>query len=302
MGAHLSRDATAPKRVVMDTPFAGSFAVRLVRRRVAVPLLPCFVGAALPVAALPIAAGAQQPAALKGRVLVDADGRAVAGADIRVGAALIATSDSLGRFLVASIPPGKQEVSIRRVGYAPIRAIFTFAVADTIEGEFRLVPAATTTLPGVEVRGLQPEKLKLKAFEARRAAGFGNFLTEEQIDRGGRALTSDVMRQMPGPQIIKSPNSFAAWVSTGRGSMATVWSPGNFDQRRGARQDACYATVYVDGIAVFSALPGEGLFDVNSLPPSTIGGIEFYASSAVIPSELPQKRGTCGVLAIWTRV
>jgi hypothetical protein len=253
-------------------------------------------------AALPVVAGAQKPSALKGIILVDADSRSVGGADIRVGSSLAVTSDSLGRFLVSSIPPGKQEVSIRRVGFAPIRAVFTFAAADTIEGEFRLVPTAVTTLPGVEVRGLQPEKIKLKSFESRRSAGLGNFLTEEQIDRGGRALTSDVMRQMPGPKIIKSPNSFAAWVSTGRGSMATVWSPGSFDQRRGAQSNACYATVYLDGIAVFSALPGEGLFNVNSLPPSTIGGIEFYSSSAVIPAELPQKRGTCGVLAIWTRV
>lgn len=267
------------------------------RRRTAVPLLLSFFAAVLP-----IAASAQKPSALKGRVLVDADGRSIGGADIRVGASLVATSDSLGRFLVANISPGKQEVSIRRVGYSPIRAMFTFAAADTIEGEFRLVPTAVTTLPGVEVRSLQPEKIKLKAFEARRAAGFGNFLTEEQIDRGGHALTSDAMRQMPGTMIIKSPNSFAAWVSTGRGSYATVWSPGSFDARRGARQEACYATVYLDGIAVFSAMPGEGLFDVNSLPPSMIGGIEFYASSAVIPAELPQKRGTCGVLAIWTRV
>ena len=282
---------------MLGTPFAGTPAVRLVRCRTAVPLLLTLVGASLPVDA-----GAQQPSALKGRVLVDADSRSIGGADIRVGASLVTTSDSLGWFIVASIPPGKQEVSIRRVGYSPIRAIFTFAASDTIEGEFRLVPTAVTTLPGVEVRGSQPEKIKLKAFEARRAAGFGNFLTEAQIDHGGHALTSDVMRQMPGPQIIKSPTSFAAWVSTGRGSMATVWSPGSFDQRRGARQDACYATVYIDGIAVFSAMPGEGLFDVNSIPPSTIGGIEFYASSAVIPAELPQKRGTCGVLAIWTRV
>jgi hypothetical protein len=274
--------------------------VRLVRCCTTVPIFLGFLGAALPAAGV-----AQPPSALKGRVLVDADGRSIVGADIRVGVSLVATSDSLGRFLIASIPPGKQEVSIRRVGYSPLRATFTFAASDTIEGEFRLVLSGVssklTTLPGVEVHGLRPEKIKLRSFESRRAAGFGNFLTEEQIDRGGHALTSDVMRQMPGPKIIKSPNSFAAWVSTGRGSMATVWSPGNFDQRRGARQDACYATVYLDGIAVFSALPGEGLFDLNSIPPSTIGGIEFYASSAVIPAELPQKRGTCGVLAIWTR-
>ena len=282
---------------MFDRPFAGAPALRPICFCITVPLLVSFTGVALPVAA-----GAQKFAALKGLVLVDADSRFVGGADIRVGASLLATSDSLGRFLVSSIPPGKQEISIRRLGYAPIRAVFTFAAADTIEGEFRLVPSTVTTLPGVEVRGLQPEKIKLRAFEARRAAGFGNFLTEEQIDRAGHALTSDVIRQIPGPNIIKSPNSFAAWVSTGRGSSATVWSPGNFDQRRGARQDACYATVYLDGIAVFSALPGEGLFDVNSLPPSTIGGIEFYASSSVIPAELPQKRGTCGVLAIWTRV
>ncbi len=233
--------------------------------------------------------------------MVDADSRYVGGADIRVGPALVATSDSLGRFLVSNIPHGKQEVSIRRVGFAPIRAIFTFAEGDTIEGEFRLVPSVAV-LKGVEVRGTQPERIKLRAFEQRRASGFGNFLTQDDIDRAGNAQTSDVMRMIPGLQVIKSPNSLSAWASTGRGSMSPVWQPDRVDRARGAKSSACYATVYLDGVAVFSAMPGEALFDINTVPPSTIGGIEFYASSAVIPAELPQKRGTCGVLSIWTRV
>jgi hypothetical protein len=60
--------------------------------------------------------------------------------------------------------------------------------------------------------------------------------------------------------------------------------------------------VYVDGAMVFdSRNPGYGLFDVNSVPPEHIAGIEVYTSGVQVPAKYNRTGGGCGVLLIWTR-
>ena len=73
------------------------------------------------------------------------------------------------------------------------------------------------------------------------------------------------------------------------------------DVAAGARP-ACFMDVYIDGALVFdSSKPEFGLFDVNSVPPDHIDGIEVYSSPAQIPAKYNRTGGGCGVLLIWTR-
>jgi hypothetical protein len=65
---------------------------------------------------------------------------------------------------------------------------------------------------------------------------------------------------------------------------------------------ACYADVYLDGVLVYNSSTRKvPLFDVNSIPPSNIIGIEFYAGGASVPAKYNATSGGCGVLLIWTR-
>jgi hypothetical protein len=66
--------------------------------------------------------------------------------------------------------------------------------------------------------------------------------------------------------------------------------------------DECYVTVYVDGTRRYDKAesfrappPALGGFVIGDL-----GGIEFYAGSATVPSQFQSKSG-CGVLLVWTR-
>ncbi|OLE78555.1 MAG: hypothetical protein AUG74_01775 [Bacteroidetes bacterium 13_1_20CM_4_60_6] len=73
------------------------------------------------------------------------------------------------------------------------------------------------------------------------------------------------------------------------------------DRLKGAPR-GCYAQVYIDNVRVFSANAGEALFNINSIPPSTIQGIEYYSSRAQTPIQYATGRADCGTIVIWTRI
>lgn len=243
---------------------------------------------------------AQHPAVLMGRVLTDSSERAIGGAEIAVPTLSVTVrTDSIGRFEI-TLPPGKHQVQLRRIGYRPLAATITFAEGDTLEGEFYL-SRTLDKLERVLIRAMAMSP-KIRDFDKRRQAGFGNFIGPEQMAKMVNRTTADALRTIPGPDVHRSTMSTAAWVAAGRGAIADGgYTVDRSDRSRGAPAGRCWSTVYVDNVAVFSALPGELLFDINSIPTEEISAMEYYSSAAVVPSEFPQKRNTCGVLVIWTK-
>jgi hypothetical protein len=63
---------------------------------------------------------------------------------------------------------------------------------------------------------------------------------------------------------------------------------------------ACYAQVYVDGVLQNKQRPTEP-FDMNTVSPRDLVGVEWYASAAQVPAEYSSLNSPCGVLALWTR-
>lgn len=245
---------------------------------------------------------AQTLSALSGRVVRDSTEVPVLGAEVNVqGVRTTALTDSLGHFLIRNVPPGKAIVSIKRLGFAPMRAVLTFAGGDTLEADFFL-SSTVARLKGVEIRARARSPARLVGFEDRRRSGFGQFIGPEQLVNMQSRRTDDVLRTIPGPSIVRSNIGSAAWIAAGRGAFSSgLYRVERTDINRGADAGKCYATVYVDGVAVFSALPGELLFDINSVPPNVIHGMEYYGGAGTIPPQFPEKRGTCGVLVMWTK-
>jgi hypothetical protein len=229
---------------------------------------------------------------------------ALAGAEIAIGrTALIARTDTAGRFWLVNIPAGHHAVAVRRLGYALASTAIDLSPGDTLDATFGL-SAVATRLPEIEITARDPMRLKLAGFEQRRAGGFGHFLGPEAFVNDDMRLTADMLRQFPGTRLVKAFNSSATWLAGGRLARgSTQFSIDRFDRRRGAQQDRdCFATVYLDGAPVFSAMPNEVLFDVNSIAPNTLAAVEYYAGAAQAPPEYPQKRNTCGVLLLWTKL
>ena len=64
---------------------------------------------------------------------------------------------------------------------------------------------------------------------------------------------------------------------------------------------ACYVQIIVDDIVRYGSKPGESLFDIDQIDPSTIAAIEYY-SVAQLPLQFNRGgNAPCGTLVIWSR-
>ncbi|HVT38787.1 MAG TPA: carboxypeptidase regulatory-like domain-containing protein [Gemmatimonadaceae bacterium] len=247
--------------------------------------------------------GAQPTAGATGRVLNDVDDKPLGGAEVSMpGLGLRSTSDSSGAFRLGGVPAGKQIVWVRKIGFNPISAVLTFVAEETLECDFILLPA-TTRLPGVEVKGVAPVSPKLSEFEERRKEGFGHFLTASQLEKMEGRRMAEIMATIPGPRILRGTTN-AAWVVGGRGPVSVTRNGGALnamDVARGAKRGLCYSAVILDGIFVYQGHDGESLFDINSIQPAEIAGLEVYTSTATIPPKYNGTRATCGLVVVWTK-
>ncbi len=268
------------------------------------------VGAGVALATVATSALAQGEIA--GRVVAADSGRpAVGGAEAALpGLHRSVVSDSSGRFRLASIPPGSHLLIVRAIGFRAESSTVTIDADEVVSSDVVLQRAEATVLPErvVTAEGAPPPA-KLVEFVERRKAGIGHFLSRDQLARaeGGLRQTGDLISLIPG--VIARRGSNRVWIASGRavssGGCAFcargVGSLSPADVAAGARP-ACFMDVYVDGAMVFdSAQPGSGLFDVNTVPPEHIAGIEVYTSAAQIPARYNRTASGCGVLLIWTR-
>ena len=235
-----------------------------------------------------------------GSVVTDGDpSLPLAGAEITIPALnLAARADSLGKFLFKSIPKGAFRVIIRRVGYNAIAINARFSGRDTLAADFALIPSAVS-LDTVSVVGEARQHGKFLEFEDRRTHGGGAFLTRSDLDKQNDRQLGEIVARLPGLRVnrygAESAVASSRWSGgTGRGGDA-------MDRRKGAPR-GCYSQIYIDNVRVFSSDAGEALFNINSIPPSTIQGIEYYASREETPIQYASHRAECGTMLIWTRI
>ena len=248
---------------------------------------------------------------ISGRVTTSDSSRApVAGAEaVITRLRRSATTDSLGRFRMKDLPAGLHVIVIRAIGFRAESSKVELLPDDVFSLDVRLEPSPATALPERVVTASE-ERVPAKLFEfnERRKFGVGHFIDRKQLERaeGGMRLTGDVISLVPGVRVRRGGNK--AWIATARavngsgtcafcGPAVLNWA----DRAAGARP-ACYMDVYLDGTLVFdSRHPDSGLFDVNTLQPEHIAGIELFTSAAQIPAKYNRTAGGCGVLLIWTR-
>ena len=260
---------------------------------------------------LSVARMASAQGEISGRVLSPDSGRApVPGAEASISKiGRKAVSDSSGRFRLKDIPPGEYVVFLRAVGFQSESSVVAIDQDEVVSWDVVLTRSTGTVLPGrvITAPGATPTA-KLAEFTERRMAGIGHFIGREQLAKaeGGLRKTGDLIAILPGVNARKGSNK--VWIATGRATSTgcafctmSVEQLSQFDVAAGARP-ACYMDVYVDGAMVFdSRHPENGLFDVNSIPPEQIAGIEVYSSAAQVPAKYNRTGNGCGVLLIWTR-
>jgi vitamin B12 transporter len=141
---------------------------------------------------------AQGPARLAGRVLDAVSQGPVQGAEIRAGE-MLATTDAAGGFSLGSVPPGRVEVRVRRIGYGPVRLVVELepglerTITVTLEpAPVRLDSVTVTAVPGaIAIEG--PELVRRGGDLARALDGWegvvvrraGNGPAAPQVRGGG---------------------------------------------------------------------------------------------------------------------
>ncbi|MFI5311320.1 MAG: carboxypeptidase regulatory-like domain-containing protein [Gemmatimonadales bacterium] len=246
---------------------------------------------------------AQGGAVLRGNVLNDATDAPIGAAQVSIPSlGITVLSDSTGAFRMVGVPPGLQIVWVRRVGFSPVSAVLRFAAGDTLERDFAMLRNAQA-LPEVDVKAAAPAPPKLSEFEERRKEGMGRFITREFLEKNENHRMSDIMATIPGPRILQGKTN-AAWIWGGRGKISILRGSSGLDimdVAKGAKSGLCYSAVVLDGTYVYQGNEGETLFDINSIEPSSVAGIEVYTSTATMPAKYNGTKNTCGLVLIWTR-
>lgn len=259
--------------------------------------------ALLLVALLPLSLSAQQakrPAVLYGSVLSDPNDHPVSGAEVIVAPTLSARTDSAGDFVIRNVPAGVYQVVVRHVGNPPLTALLAFAPGDSVGRDFVLAREATQldTVHVVEAAVPNLRLGKMMGFAERQKNGFGTFFDAAIIEKQHDRRLSDIIQSRA--QVRVMPLGSGAAIASRRGISLNGPSGDGTDRRRGARP-ACYSQVFIDGLRVYYPATDKALFDINSIQPDQLQGIEYYAGGATTPTEYSGLGANCGTLLLWTK-
>ena len=208
-----------------------------------------------------------------------------------------ARTDAQGRFRISGLPPGRTEIVVRAVGFAPRRDTVTLAAARAVERDYIGTRVAPELDPGAVRADAGPRSPGLRGFEERRRQGFGRFIDEATLRaQDGRTLGDIVADRIPGLRILRIGSSQFA-VST-----RSLSGPGGRAiPRSRTEMGRCYPDVYLDGVPVYGGAGGGERFDLARWGTRDFAGVEFYAGAASVPVRFNRTSAGCGVLVLWTR-
>lgn len=258
-----------------------------------IELMVLVVAVVLPLGASPMSS---QSAAVSGMVVDSSTTEPVAGVAVRLvrlqteADTLAVTTDEEGRFSFIDLPAGAYRLLADLSGYQQREHECELSNDEKLElpsGTLALVPMTQAQLPGVQVTG-ERIPVVMRGFYARREAGFGRFLTREQVEAKQPKTTYDVLREIPG--IVVRPNPGYAF--EGNSTRYIV------ESLRMASINDCPMLVFLNGVRVGSTRTVDLEFLIS---PNHVGAVEVYATVAGLPMEFNQTGSACGVIVFWSR-
>jgi hypothetical protein len=237
----------------------------------------------------------------------------VPGAELRLqGLDRTSRADSAGAFSLPVLIGAELVVVVRAVGFAEDSAAVSVPSDAGAMHLFVLHPlrAGAQELPEARVSAAPAVPGIMREFYERQRQGIGSFFDRATLEKFSTRRTGDIIQATAGGVVVRSFGQSAA-VSVSRRaegggpsfSQKTASTLNPVDLARGAAV-ACYSDVYLDGTLVYAygRTPPDPLYDVNALEPSSIEGIEVYASAAQAPVKYNRTSAGCGIVLIWTRI
>ena len=181
-------------------------------------------------------------------------------------------SDS-GTFELPGLPAGAVTLGVRRLGYESATFSAVLKTGKTHRATFPLTPSVQ---PLAGVRIMDTTSAWLAQFEFHRSSHRGTFIKRAEFEKTNVRIASDILRMVPGVQVM--PTRTGTQLVMSRGS--------------GARR--CVPQLYVH------ATPYSGNFD--DFGPDDIEALEIYVGISEIPPDLnTMGRPICAAVVIWTR-
>ena len=215
-------------------------------------------------------------ARLTGRVLNQA-GRPLVGARVQLdGTTRVASSRESGDFVLDSLPPGTQTVTVRLLGYSPMEQAVDLSSREPTNITIRMsdfVPVLET----VRVTAAREKALDAVGFARRKRTALGYYMEGDAINTNALHF-SDVLRSAPGIRVVPV---------------------GNRQVLTSSRDINGCVAVFVDGNHWQQMEPG----DIDDfVKPHELAAIEVY-SATTTPAEFQNTRGggTCTTIVAWTR-
>jgi hypothetical protein len=189
---------------------------------------------------------------------------------VLVGAGIEGETDARGAYALAGLPSGTYALEVRRIGFAPTRAIVDLARGREARADI-VIDDHISVLAPVRIDVRRDRTLTRSGFIERQRIGLGDHFTREEIRARHPKLTSDVLRTLPGVRVV--PVEHAKWDVRMRGD--------------------CRPQVYIDGMRVMN-------FDTIDavIAPEQIAALEIYASAGETPAAYSGHG--CGSIVIWT--
>jgi hypothetical protein len=187
-----------------------------------------------------------------------------------------------GRFRITDVIAGQYLIVVKRVGYRPASAVIEVPASDTVRLSYTLEPIARTLATVVVTE--KPFSLRMSEFLARRRAGFGQFMTQEEIEARNPVYATELLRKFS--SINVSPN---------RTNVLTEWFAISHREGGNPQMGACPMAVFLDNV------PLPTPFNLDLLPPpKELAGIEVYAGPSTAPPQFSGTGRSCGVIVVWT--
>jgi len=182
-------------------------------------------------------------------------------------------SNDSGQFELPGLPPGAVTIGVRRLGFESATFSAVLKPGKTHRAIFPLTPSVQA-LAEVKVQDTASSWLSL--FDERRSMHRGTFITRKDFENQNLRIATDILRRVPGVQIMPT-----------RAGTAVVMTRG-FGARR------CTPQLYVH------QTPYSGNFD--DFTPDDIEALEVYVGISEIPPDLnTMGRPLCAAIVIWTR-
>lgn len=198
-----------------------------------------------------------------------------------------ARTTKTGTVTLSFLPEGGSMIRVQKIGYQPVTMVVAVSPSDTVPLTIVLSSAAQT-LPKMTTTDSAPRYTApgLRAFEERRAKGFGYFIAEAELRKAENSKMTNVVRRLPNINII-CPRS-----GTRRGDCyaTSMRQP----QKYAVLGGECPLDVYIDGAASTDN-------DLEKMRVNEYAGIEYYPGGGTIPAQYNRTGSSCGVLLFWTR-